>query len=144
MYCLHVPEVLETEHITFKLIVKSTGLPPRLVQTWIEQHFRLTAEALEEIARNRRLPRGALTPFVVGCTLLELHRRALGYGEDALQLDEGTAAVAAPWVTTLAGFLLAAEAVKAGAHDVYAPYRLGRGERAARATRRRSTRHRAM
>jgi hypothetical protein len=126
VYCLHVPEVLHTEHITFRLIVKSTRLPPGLVQAWMEQHVRLDAQMLDGIARNRGLEPEALAPFE-GCTLLELHRRALGYGEEAITLDEGTAVVAAPWVTALAGFVLAAEALKAGSCDAYTRYRLGPG-----------------
>lgn len=124
VYCLHIAQVLDTERITFKLIVATTGLPPRLVQAWMEQHVRLDASALAQIERNREFAPGTLSTFV-GCTLLELHRRGLGYGEEALQTDEGTAAVAAPWVTALAGFLLAGEALKAGDHETFSTFRLG-------------------
>ena len=37
----------------------------------------------------------------------------------------GQAAVAAPFITALAGFLLAGEALKAGSGDAFVPYRLG-------------------
>jgi len=125
VYCLHIANVLDTEQITFKLIVQSTGLAPRLVQAWLEKHVPVQDAALREIERNRGMSVGALAPYA-GRTIDEIHRVALAYGEFALELaDGGAAAVAAPWVTALAGFILAGEALKATDMDAYRAYRLG-------------------
>jgi hypothetical protein len=123
VYCLHMPRVLDTERITFNLIVASTGLPPRLVQTWLEQQVTLGAAELRRIESLQGMEAGQLDAYV-GCTLEELHRLALAYGEFTAELADGVAAVAAPWVTALAGFILAGEALKATA-PAYEQYRLG-------------------
>jgi hypothetical protein len=125
VYCLHVADVLDTERITFKLIVRSTGLAPRLVQAWLENRVPVEEVSLREIERNRGMAAGALAPYA-GRTIDEIHRLALAYGEFAIELgDGGAAAVAAPWVTALAGFLLAGEALKTTGADAYRPYQLG-------------------
>jgi hypothetical protein len=123
VYCLHIADVLDSERITFKLILASTGLPARMVQAWLEQGVRLEKQHLREIERNREMPEGALDPYV-GLTVDELHRVALAYGEFTVELTNGIAAVAAPWVTGLAGFITAGEALKA-ATPAYEAYRLG-------------------
>jgi hypothetical protein len=124
VYCLHIADVLDAERITFKLIVASTGLPPRLVQAWLEQRVPLGEQQLREIERNRGMATGTLSPYV-GVTVDELHRLALAYGEFNIEIGDGVAAVAAPWVTALAGFIMAGEALKAGGGDAYQRYRLG-------------------
>jgi len=125
VYCLHIADVFDTERITFKLIVKSTGLAPGLVQAWLEQRVPVQEAWLREIERNRGMPAGALAPYA-GRTIDEIHRRALAYGEFALELADGAAAaVAAPWVTALAGFVLAGEGLKTTDVDAYRAYRLG-------------------
>jgi hypothetical protein len=123
VYCLHVPGVLDTDRITFNLIVASTGLPPRLIQAWLEQRVTLGPTELRRIESLQGMPAGQLDGYV-GCTLEELHRLALAYGEFTAELHGGVAAVAAPWVTALAGFILAGEALKAST-SAYKPYRLG-------------------
>jgi hypothetical protein len=123
VYCLHVPAVLDTDRITFKLIVASTGLPPRLVQAWLEQRYALGAAELRQIENLRGMPPGQLDAYV-GYTVDDIYRLALAYGEFTTELSGGVAAVAAPWVTALAGFILAGEGLKA-AGPTYEPYRLG-------------------
>jgi hypothetical protein len=123
LYCLHVGDVLDTEHITFKLIVEATGLPPGTVQGLLEHHVRLAPAHTEQIEDNRGLERGKLAQFVGG-ELIDLYEAALRYGEATVNRDGDRAAVAAAFVTALAGTLLAGEALKAG-DTAYRPYRLG-------------------
>jgi len=123
LYCLYVGDVLDTENITFKLIVAATGLPDRTVQGLLEHHVPLTVAHIEQIERRGGLARGALARYV-GHELIELYQAELRYGEAALGRGDDRAAVALPFVTALAGTLLAGEALKAGDAE-YQDYRLG-------------------
>jgi hypothetical protein len=71
------------------------------------------------------VPVGAFDDYL-NKTLETLYREKFLYGEALVETDGGgRAAVAAPFITALAGFLLAGEALKAGAGEPYAPFRLG-------------------
>jgi hypothetical protein len=125
VYCLHLPEVLDSERILAKLIAAATGLPFMTVVPLMVDHVKLTADHLRVIERNRGLPLGALQEHR-GVEVDELYRAALLYGEIGITTASGLeAAVAAVFVTALAGFVLAGEALKAGGGEEFAPYRLG-------------------
>ena len=71
------------------------------------------------------MPVGAFNDYL-NKTLNTLYREQFLYGEALIETEGGgRAAVAAPFITALAGFLLAGEALKAGASAPYAPFRLG-------------------
>lgn len=130
VYCLHIGNVLDSTGIKYRLIAQTTGLPEQTVIPLLVQEVPLTRQHLEAIETHRRahgesLPVGALDPYL-GKTLDELYREKFLYGEALVMTDGGgRAGVAAPFITALAGFLLAGEALKAAAGDAYAPYRLG-------------------
>lgn len=125
VYCLHLPEVLDSERILVKLIAAATGLPPMTVVPLMIDHVKLSDDHLRAIERNRGLPRGTLQEHR-GSEIEELYRAALLYGEVAIRTASGLeAAVAAIFVTALAGFVLAGEALKAAGGEAFAPYRLG-------------------
>jgi hypothetical protein len=128
IYCVYIAEVLDTERITFKLIVEATGLGAGLVQGLLEQNAPLASVHLEEIEDKRGFARGTLQAYQ-GRSLIELYEGALMYGEREFEQDDAAAAVATPFVTALAGVLLAAEALKAGVGDRenrLGPWRAGR------------------
>lgn len=80
---------------------------------------------LRAIERHRELDPGALNRYE-GATLDRLWREELLYGEARIESGSGlVAAVAAPWVTSLAGFLLAAETLKHGVPGGLDRYQLG-------------------
>lgn len=124
LYCLYIATILDTERITFRLIVEATGLAPGLVQGLLEQHAPLSAQHLEEIERNRGLTRRALAAYA-GRSLDELYRGALMYGEREIAHADNAAAVATPFVTALAGVLMAGEALKSAGGSGYEAFRLG-------------------
>lgn len=125
VYCLHLPEVLDSGRILVKLIADATGLPPMTVIPLLIDHVKLTDDHLRAIERNRGLPLGTLQEHR-GSEIEELYRAALLYGEVAIRTASGLeAAVAAIFVTALAGFILAGEALKAAGTEAFAPYRLG-------------------
>lgn len=66
---------------------------------------------LRSIERYRGLSGGALSAYE-GQSLERLWQEALLYGEAALEVENTRVAVAAPFVTALAGLLLAAETAK--------------------------------
>jgi hypothetical protein len=130
VYCLHVQNVLDSEKIKFRLISQATGLPESTVIPLLVQEAALTSQHLLAIESHRRslgesVPVGAFDPYL-GKTLDTLYREKFLYGEALVTTEGGgQAAVAAPFITALAGFLLASEALKAVAGDAYAPFRLG-------------------
>jgi hypothetical protein len=125
VYCLHLPGVLDSERITAKLIAAATGLPFMTVVPLMIDHVQLSDDHLRAIERNRGLPLGTLQEHR-GSEIEQLYRAALLYGEVGIRTASGLeAAVAAVFVTALAGFILAGEALKATAGEPFAPYRLG-------------------
>jgi hypothetical protein len=125
VYCLHLPGVLDTERILVKLVAAATGLPPMTVVALMVDHVKLGDDHLRAIERNRNLPLGTLQEHR-GFEIDALYRAALLYGEIGIKTASGLeAAVAAVFVSALAGFVLAGEALKAGGEEAFAPYRLG-------------------
>lgn len=124
LYCVYIPEVLDTGRITFRLIVQATGLPERYVQGLLEHRAPLNHQQLEAIEDNQGVAPGALAVYQ-GQTLEQLYRGALMYGEREFEADGSAAAVAAVFVTALSGVLLAGEALKAAGGEEYVPFRLG-------------------
>jgi hypothetical protein len=124
VYCMHVGPLLQSEQIRLRLIARATGFAEKMVAGLIVTSAPLTAQHLSMIERHRGLPTGSLLDYE-GETLAELWRKELLYGEARVRTSSGgEAAVAAPFVTALAGFLLAGEALKQS-DAAFAPYRLG-------------------
>ena len=114
VYCLHIERVLNAEAARIRLIEGATGIPARAAAELIEKRAPLNPTHLTQIERHRKMKQGALARYR-GATLDRLYDSALRYGEEHLDLEAGTrVAIPAPWVTALAGFLLAAEALKHG------------------------------
>lgn len=130
IYCLHVRDVLDSTRIKYRLISAATGMSEAAVAPLHVAQVPLTFQHVRSIEAHRRelgeaVPVGAFDDYI-GKTLETLYREKLLYGEALIATaGGGQAAVAAPFVTALAGFLLASEALKAGAGDAYGPYRLG-------------------
>jgi hypothetical protein len=130
VYCLHIQQVLDSERIKYRLVAEATGLPEPTVIVLLVQEIALSKQHLEAIETHRRasghdVPVGAFDDYL-DKTLDTLYREKFLYGEALVETDGGgQAAVAAPFITALAGFLLAGEAIKAGSGELYAPFRLG-------------------
>lgn len=125
LYCLHLPEVLDRDNIKLRLMCRATGFRQEAVLKLLADDSALSDEQLRQIETARGIHQGALAPHA-GETLNELYRSELMYGEIAVGADDGSlVAVASPFVTALAGFFLAGEALKAQAGEVFRPYRLG-------------------
>lgn len=130
VYCLHIENVLDSKRIKYRLIAQATGLPEPTVIALLVKEAPLTSQHLQAIETHRRahgenVPAGAFDAYL-GKTLDTLYREKFLYGEALVKTGGGgQAAVAAPFITALAGFLLAGEALKAAAGDTYSPFRLG-------------------
>lgn len=124
VYCLHIEKVLDSEAILIQRIALRTGMPKRQVAELIVKRVPLQHVHLRAIEGHLDRPAGALATYE-GAQLDEFYRRELVYGEVPLGgAESARAAVAAPFITALAGFLLAGEALKAGTAEL-TPYRLG-------------------
>ena len=125
VYCLYLSQVLDRDRILARLIEQATGLPFLTVVGALVNRAPLTERDLRQIERNRDLHAGALQAYL-GRQLDELYRAELLYGEMRVTgSGGGQAAVATPFVTALAGFILGGEAVKAAGDARLARYRLG-------------------
>jgi len=130
IYCLHVGAVLDSTRIKYRLISAATGMSEAAVAPLHVAQIPLTLQHVRSIEAYRRelgesLSVGAFDDYI-GKTLETLYREKLLYGEALIATaGGGQAAVAAPFVTALTGFILASEALKAGSADAYGPYRLG-------------------
>ena len=115
LMCLFMKRLLDREQTLYRMIARSTNLNERMVIAMMAGRAPLQRAHLREIEGFRGLPRGALADYE-GRTLRSLWHGELVYGGHTIQTSSGGAVVvAAPWVTALAGFLLASEALKAGA-----------------------------
>lgn len=123
--CLQMEEALDTGNIRYRMIARESGLNEQMVLQLMIQPVPLDAAHLAHIERHRGLAAGALGAYA-GRTLTELWEAELLYGESRLKQGESTVAVAAPWITSLAGFLAAGEALKHG-DPTLASFRLGPG-----------------
>jgi hypothetical protein len=125
IYCLHIAAVLDSEQIKVKLISRATGFNEKAVVGLLVTKTPLEEQHLRVIEGHRKVPTGTFDDYR-GQLLETLYREQFVYGEAVVETaGGGLVAVAAPFVTALAGFLLAAEALKAGGGTAYAPYRLG-------------------
>jgi hypothetical protein len=123
--CMQMAQTLDSERIRWRLIAEATGFNRDLVLALLTGAAPLEHEHLEAIERRRGLTQGSLAAYT-GHTLDELWEAELLYGESEIHDGETAAAVAAPWITSLAGFLLAAEALKHGDPSL-SEYQLGPG-----------------
>lgn len=126
VWCLHLPDVLDENTVKNKLIAASTGMEPAIVNVLRVRQTPLAIDVLEEIERRTGRARGAFARYE-GKTLDELYAEQLLYGESEIPTDTGVVAVASPFVTTLAGALLAAEAYKRSTPHLH-EYALGTGQ----------------
>jgi len=125
IYCLHIENVLNSDQIRLRLIMRATGFNRNRVLAFLFDHTLLEDQHLREIEVHRGEPEGAYADYQ-GEELDMLYRKELLYGETKVKTASGAeAAVASPFVTALAGFLLAGEGLKMGGGSAYAPYRLG-------------------
>jgi hypothetical protein len=131
IYCLHVGAVLDSTRIKYRLISQATGIPEAAVAPLHVAQVPLTHQHVRAIEAHRRehgeaVPVGAFDDYI-GKPLETLYREKFLYGEALIATEGGgQVAVAAPFVTALAGFMLASEALKASTSDAaYTPYRLG-------------------
>lgn len=123
--CLHMDDVLDAKHITWRLIADKTGLPREMVIGLVTNSVPLQETHIAGIERNMGLNAGSLRSYL-GRTLLELWRGGLLYGVTPVTSATGAVvAVAAPYITALAGVLAAGELLKAGAGASASEYRLG-------------------
>lgn len=126
VYCLHMPDVMDGSTIRARLIADATKLPFMTVVGLLVANppASLDPNTIRMVEINTgRAPR-ALEHYV-GRTLDDLWREQFLYGAANVTAGDTTAAVAAPWVTALAGVLLAGETIKASGGEAYAPLRLG-------------------
>ena len=121
--CLHIAQMLDRHRIKARLIARETGVNERAVIEYLVNRLPLATAQLRFIERHRGLASGALGGFA-GRTLDDLWRDHVLYGVSPIATPSGVVAVAAPFVTALAGFLLAGETLKR-TEDRLAPYRLG-------------------
>lgn len=124
MCCLHMPAVLDAAQIKNRLIASATGISQGQVNELRVRSTPLADILLRHVELHRRLPPGALSAYA-GRTLDDLYAAEILYNESVVMTTTGTrVAVAAPFVTALAGVLLAAEAIKRST-PALAPYALG-------------------
>ncbi|TFV57745.1 hypothetical protein E4P41_13885 [Geodermatophilus sp. DF01-2] len=121
--CLHMEQVMDTTTTRARLLERATGLNGRMILHYLTADIPLEADVLRQIERHRGLPPESLSQYE-NATLEDLRAGELLYGATAVGTPTGTVAVAAPYVTALAGVLLAAEALKS-ATPALAGYRLG-------------------
>ena len=109
--CLHMEGVLDRQSTRAEMIRQATGLDVRTVIQLLVSGQKLGARRLRDIETHREMPGGSLRAYEER-SLEDLWREQLLYGETRVRVDGAVVAVAAPHVTALAGFLLAAEASK--------------------------------
>lgn len=121
LYCIYIEQVLDKDNILVRLIARRTGLAVNELSAALAQGALLPQHVLARIAHHNDLPAGAFDAYL-NRPLIELYRAELVYGESPVA--DGSAAVAAPFITALAGFLLAVEVLKASTPALH-PFRLG-------------------
>jgi molybdopterin/thiamine biosynthesis adenylyltransferase len=124
VYCLHIERVLDSAASRKAILARETGMPERTVSEHLTKGTPLNEPMLRAIAQHRHEPIEKLLPWV-GHKLDELYREYILYGEARLQTDQGDAAIVAPFVTALAGILMAGEALKLRSGPDVSGYRLG-------------------
>ncbi|NNM47033.1 ThiF family adenylyltransferase [Knoellia koreensis] len=121
--CLHMAMVLDAENVKAAMISRETGMPKIAVEQHLTSRPPMPAPMLRQIERHRDLAEGSLAQYE-DQTLHDLWDGYLLYGSTQVQYGQATVAVAAPYVTALAGTLLAGELLKASTPGL-ARYRLG-------------------
>lgn len=110
--CLHMADVLDADRVKKRMIAKETGLPQLAVVELVLRGTPLETPHLRSIELFRKLTPGSLDRYL-GRTLTDLWDEQLLYGGAPVDATATTrAVVATPFVTALAGALLAAEALK--------------------------------
>ncbi|MGN6254721.1 MAG: ThiF family adenylyltransferase [Solirubrobacterales bacterium] len=127
VYCLHLPAMMDQAAVKSRRIVDATGIPYEAVIELLTTRAPLEPDHLRFVEREAGLQHEALDDYR-GATLEQLYDREFRYGAVQLESGEGgIISVASPWVTALAGFLLAAETLKRSSGQPYELYRLGLG-----------------
>lgn len=121
--CLHMEELLDVKAVRSRLLQAATGLNERMVLEYLTRDLPMQAMVVRGIERHRGLVPNSLAQYE-GRTLEQLRVGHLLYGATRVATDTGTVAVAAPYVTALAGVLLAGEALKAATPGLES-FRLG-------------------
>jgi molybdopterin/thiamine biosynthesis adenylyltransferase len=111
IYCLHIETVLDSEATQVRILARETGIHDRMVAELLTRSVPLNATHLRGIEQHRGEPPGALSHWQ-GQTLDVLYRERILYGEARVRSGDASAAVVAPYVTALAGVLLASELLK--------------------------------
>lgn len=111
VYCLHIENVLDSETSRVRILARETGIHDRMVAELLTRSVPLNATHLRAIEQHRGEPHGALSHWQ-GQTLGVLYRQRILYGEARVRCGDASAAVVAPYVTALAGVLLASELLK--------------------------------
>ncbi|MGH2899990.1 MAG: ThiF family adenylyltransferase, partial [Solirubrobacteraceae bacterium] len=124
VYCLHIENVLDGESTRMRIIARDTGIPERTVAELLTRSVPLTATHLRAIEQHRGVPSGALAHWQ-NRTLDDLFREWILYGEARVSDGDASAAVTAPFVTALAGILLAGELLKRSSGPAFAGSALG-------------------
>ncbi|HEV7679553.1 MAG TPA: ThiF family adenylyltransferase [Candidatus Dormibacteraeota bacterium] len=129
--CLHMADVLNSEQKRTRIIARDTGFDEREVIVMLNTRQQLSPEHLRKIEHHCMMQEHALDQYE-GRTLYDLWHGKLLYAEALIHLDGGDTqvTVATPFVTALAGFMLAAEAVKPTTIDPH--LQLGPHSRASR------------
>lgn len=110
--CLHMGDVLDSTKIKNRLIADAVGMSVDKVNEFRVRSVGLAPDQLRRIEAHRQLSSGALEHFV-NHTLDDLYNAEIRYGETEVETSGGTRhAVTAPFITALAGILLAGEAFK--------------------------------
>lgn len=125
--CLHMKDVLDAEQARARIIARVTKLPFKTVIGLLisEPPAPLDPVTVRGIELKTDRAPGSLNGYV-GRTLDDLWREQLMYGGALIESEGGTrAVVAAPWVTSLAGVLLASEVLKATLGSEVEGWRLG-------------------
>lgn len=127
IYCLYIGDVLDAEKTREAMMVRELGLPAGIVRVLRLRHAGLEAQHLRQIEAHRGEVLRALDEFR-GAQVEEIFDEYVLYGETKVADEEGNSSLLQlPFVPSLAGVLLAGEALKAGGGTELAPYRLGPG-----------------
>ncbi len=122
--CLQMRDILDGDTIRWRLIAAATGFERNQVLGMMVNKLPLDRNHLRGIEEHRGMTPGSLAEHE-GLTIEEIWRSHLAYGETELSDSRSAAAVASPWITSLAGFFLAGEALKRCAGEPYANAALG-------------------
>lgn len=109
--CLQIGELLDASRTRANMIARETGLPFESVLLLLVKGLPMDRRQLEQIAKYRGEVFDSFAEYE-GRSLDALWRSRMLYAETRVRTERGVGAVAAPYVTALAGFLLAVEATR--------------------------------